>query len=170
MKYVFLVIPVLLGSALFWNLYTPEKTTPTTTQTQREIPSGWKEYQNAPYDFSVLVPDDVTVHLIEEGQGAVTITFENAKEAQGFQIFIVPYSGDQVSAERFSQDIPSGVRKNARDITIDGATASSFDSTNFVVGETAEIWFIHGGFLYEVTTLKPLEHWLSGIMETWKFL
>jgi hypothetical protein len=32
-----------------------------------------------------------------------------------------------------------------------------------------EIWFIHGGFLYEVTTYKQLDSWLTPIMQTWQF-
>jgi len=39
-----------------------------------------------------------------------------------------------------------------------------------VLGDTAEIWFVSGGYLYEVTTLKPLAGWLSQIMGTWQFL
>jgi hypothetical protein len=32
-----------------------------------------------------------------------------------------------------------------------------------------EIWFIHDGFLYEVTTYKELDSWLATIMQTWQF-
>jgi hypothetical protein len=38
------------------------------------------------------------------------------------------------------------------------------------LGDTREIWFIRGGFLYEVATYKDQEAWLSEIMSTWKFL
>ena len=37
-------------------------------------------------------------------------------------------------------------------------------------GDTREVWFIHGGYLYEVTTYKELDIWLAGIMRTWKFI
>ena len=33
-----------------------------------------------------------------------------------------------------------------------------------------EVWFIHGGYLYEVTTYKELDTWLGSIMQTWKFI
>jgi hypothetical protein len=29
--------------------------------------------------------------------------------------------------------------------------------------------FIHGGFLYEVTTYKQLDSWLATILQTWQF-
>jgi hypothetical protein len=38
------------------------------------------------------------------------------------------------------------------------------------IGDTREVWFIRGGFLYEVATYKELEPWLTEIMSTWKFL
>jgi hypothetical protein len=40
-----------------------------------------------------------------------------------------------------------------------------FYGNNSIVGDTCEIWFIHGGFLYEVTTYKELDSWLSPIMQ-----
>jgi hypothetical protein len=32
-----------------------------------------------------------------------------------------------------------------------------FFGSNSAMGDTREIWFIHGGFLYEVTTYKELD-------------
>jgi hypothetical protein len=82
----------------------------------------------------------------------------------------VPYAEPQVSEERFKQDEPSGARTNLNSITVDGATGAAFYSTDVALGETREIWFVHGGYLYEVTTLKPLDTWLARIMQTWKFI
>ena len=44
-----------------------------------------------------------------------------------------------------------------------------FFSKNGLMGDTREVWFTHGGYLYEVTTYKELDPWLSGIMASWKF-
>ena len=52
----------------------------------------------------------------------------------------------------------------------DGATAMSFYSKHPMLGEMAEIWFIHRGYLYEVSTVRSLDTWLSEIMLTWQFL
>ena len=60
--------------------------------------------------------------------------------------------------------------KDAQDITIDGTPAKSFFGYNDQMGDTREVWFIHGGYLYEVTTYKPLDTWLTPILQTWKFL
>ena len=41
--------------------------------------------------------------------------------------------------------------------------------SNSVMGDTREIWFIHAGLLYEVTTYKQLDSWLVPILQTWQF-
>ncbi len=136
----------------------------------RVAPQGKKEYYNERYRFSFFYPSNLTAKEYDEGGGAMTFIFQDAEAAQGLQIFVVPYSAPQVSAERFKQDVPSGVRQGAQDVDIDGATATSFYSTNTALGETAEVWFIHDGYLFEVTTLKPLAPWFAQIMVTWWFL
>ena len=135
----------------------------------RTPPSGTKEYKSAAYHFSLFYPQELAVEERQEGGGATTITFQNVEKAEGFQIFIVPYAEAQVSAERFKRDVPSGVRESLTNIAVDGATAAAFYSANVALGATREVWFVHGGFLYEVTTLKPLDTWLDSIIQTWKF-
>lgn len=136
----------------------------------REVPQGSKEFRSDLYGFSLLYPSDLTAKLIDEGSGAATVTFENDKTIEGFQIFIVPFDGAQITDDRFKKDIPLGVRKNIQNITIDGATGASFFSEDATLGETAEVWFIRGGYLYEVNTFKDRAEWLSSIMSSWKFL
>ena len=184
MKYVLIAISVLLCAGVAYRIAQSAPRTPAAepsvstpaaadaepAQAAREVRPGFREYRNTKYKISLLIPEDLKVTEFNEGNEAMTITFENATAAQGFQIFIVPYGLPQISEVRFKKDEPSGMRKDPRDITIDGATASSFYSTNLALGETAEIWFIHGGYLYEVTTLKPLDAWLSQIMTTWKWI
>lgn len=135
----------------------------------RIAPAGSKLYASSKYGFSLLYPNSLAVHEYDEGGGAMTITLQNPQDAKGFQIFVVPYSGSQVSEARFKEDEPSGVREGVKTVSIDGASGASFYSTNLALGDTAEVWFIHGGYLYEVTTLKPLSSWLSDILATWQF-
>ena len=135
----------------------------------REAPPGNIEYYNPQLDFSLFYPNNLTVKVSHDG-GATTLRFEDIQTVQGFQIFIVPYTASQVTQTRFLQDEPSGVRNSPKDITIDGATAMSFYGSDIRLGETAEIWFIHGGYLYEVTALKKDAAWLASIMRTWEFL
>ena len=111
----------------------------------RTPPAGHKEYREQRYRFAVFVPDNLVAKSYDEGGGASTIALQDAAKAEGFQVFIVPYKEAQVSEERFRRDAPSGVRKSPKDVTIDGATATSFYGTSALLGDTAEIWFILGG-------------------------
>jgi hypothetical protein len=170
----FLIIGYLIYTAPHTST-TPQPTATTTTTNSaisppaRTPPAGTKEYQNTTYHFSLFYPQELTVATFDEGGGATTITFQNVETAQGFQIFIVPYSESQVNEKRFKQDEPSGVRESLTNITVDGATAAAFYSTNAALGATREVWVVHGGFLYEMTTLKSLDTWLGSIIQTWKF-
>ena len=136
----------------------------------RAPPTGYKEYRDTTYHFSLFYPSELSLKTYDEGGGAATVDFQNVQAGEGFQIFIVPYSGTTVSAQRFKQDEPSGVRNNPTFGLIDGASAASFYSTDPRLGDTYEVWFIHGSYLYEVTTLKPLDAWLQNIMQTWVFI
>jgi hypothetical protein len=136
----------------------------------RDPPAGYKEYYDEAYRLSLFYPESLVVQKTDEGSGASTITFQSPAEERGFQIFVVPYAEPQITTEQFRKDAPSGVRKGLKDVMIDGATGASFYSENTALGETAEIWLIHGWYLYEVTTLKPLAPWLGDIMQSWKFI
>jgi len=48
--------------------------------------------------------------------------------------------------------------------------ATMFYGNNPIMGDTREVWFINGGYLYEVATYKSLDTWLAGTMQSWKFL
>ena len=136
----------------------------------RTPPAGQKELYNEQYRFALFYPDALSMKAYDEGGGASTIALQNVARAEGLQIFIVPYKEAQVSGARFRRDVPSGVMREPLDVSIDGATATSFYSTNAMLGDTAEIWFIHGGYLFEVTAPKSEAAWLSEIMQTWQFI
>ena len=139
------------------------------TAVAREVPEGFREYRNTTYHFSLLYPEVLKVDEQQEGKNAITVTFQNTERGEGFQIFIVAHNEPQVSEARFKQDIPSGVRTDLANVTIDGATGAAFYSKDAALGDTREVWFVLNGYLYEVTTLKQLDTWLGSIMQTWQF-
>lgn len=176
-KPLFLIIIALLGAGSFWYWRSAH-----TTDTPNEIGGagipqiresrfpGWNEYRNQRFEFVAFYPQELAVKEVSEKGGAMTITFENEQAGEGFQVFALPYSGTQVSEERFRQDVPSGVRNSPKDLRVAGAVATAFYSEDSALGETYEIWFLHEGFLYELTTLKSLEPLLNTLAERWQFL
>ena len=136
----------------------------------RQIPIGVKEFRSPPLHFSILYPQAMAVQVYKEEGNALTATFEDDAVDQEFEVFAVPYEGQQITTQRFKMDEPSGVYKEPHEVLIDGVCATAFVGNNDIMGDTSEVWFIHGGYLYEVMTYKELDTWLAAIMQTWKFI
>jgi len=136
----------------------------------RRPPEGSREYLSERYGFSLFYPREMSVSEFDEGGGASSFVFEDTQNAQGFQIFVLPYLEKQVSEERFLRDVPSGVREDPKGFSINGISATSFYSKSLELGDTWEIWFIREGYLYEITTFRGLETWLGDILSTWQFI
>ena len=134
------------------------------------VPAGYKEYRNTDYGFSLYYPGGISPQEFHDSGYALTVTFQGWPGQRGFQVYVAPINGTKVTPERFQLDEPSGVRQELHATTVDGAPAVAFYGLDATVGKTSEVWFIHGGFLYEVTTYKEFDTWLAGIMQTWKFI
>lgn len=147
-----------------------QQNTNSETLPARTPPAGFKEYRSEAYKFSLFYPESLSVKEYKESGGAQTITFSDNQDEYSFQIFVLPFKENQVTEKRFKMDVPSGVLKEPVDVMIDSIRATAFFSTNAIMGDTREVWFIKNGFLYEVTTYKELDTWLAGIMQSWKFL
>lgn len=132
-------------------------------------PAGTKAYENNSYGISLFYPENLTVAEQKGTGNSLTVLFGDKNKNEGFQVFVIPYGQSKITDERFHLDEPSGVMNNPVNITIDGTSATEFQSTNQAMGTTREIWFLHGGLLYEVTAPLPLDSWLTGIMKTWVF-
>jgi|SRR6185295_12003934 len=133
-------------------------------------PAGYVSYTSTKYQYSLSYPPYLHIKEYEESGGAHTVIFQDPDTNAGFQIYVVPFSGTHISKARFLLDESSGVMINPTDIMIDGTRATMFFGKNSIMGETREVWFIHGGYLYEVTTYKELDSWLAGILGTFHFL
>jgi hypothetical protein len=178
--YVFSIFSPAQSRTASWQLFgtgiaTEEGTT--TAAVARIAPEDSLAYTNEQYGFSLFYPSELQVREYAEAGGARTISFEDTSGAYGFQIYVTPYGEDTVSPERFRLDVPSGVMKEPTDIVIDGTQATMFWSTNAVMGDVREVWFIYPepgrgapSFLYEVTTYADLDQWLSQIMQSWEFI
>ena len=144
------------------------------TATSSEIapappPAGYLQYRNQKYHFSVFYPPDLQVQSYNEDGGAFTVAFQDPTTNVGFEVYVTPYSGSQITEQEFKLDEPSGVENDPTHVMIDGVSATIFYGSNSVMGDTREIRFINAGLLYEVTTYKQLATWLIPILQTWQF-
>jgi len=133
-------------------------------------PSDYIKYVNEKYSFYFYHSTMAKVTEYDQGQGAMIVTLENVKKVRGMQIFIVPYWEKTISEARFKKDIPSGIRTNVESTLVDGVEAVTFNSVDENLGATREVWFIRGGYLYEVTTFQGVGEWFIPKMQTWGFL
>ena len=142
------------------------------TEESAPHPEGYVEYRNEKYGFSLYHAPETKIQEYDEGGGAATVVLqnENEQELRGLQIFIVPYTEATISEARFKRDVPSGVRTNVESTTLGGVEAVTFTSVDLSLGATREVWVIHDGRLYEITTLESARDWLTSILETWRFL
>jgi hypothetical protein len=148
----------------------PAPIAPVSTPKTPRVSQDMYGYSNANFHFSLLFPKDLVAKEYKEQGGALTASFQDPKTNQGFQVYVTPFGGKQIDTARFRLDEPSGVFTQPTDVIVGGAHATMFFGKNAIMGDTREVWFIRGGFLYEVTTYKELDDWLAGIMQTWKFM
>jgi hypothetical protein len=123
------------------------------------------------HHFTLRYPtgDDVRVWI--DTELTRTVAFESADNpTQSFQIFMQPYEQSEIATAQFRTDDPSGVMEDVSTTTIDGVPAKTFVGYNDQMGPTSEVWFIHGGTLYEVTTYQSSAAWLQQILQTWRFI
>jgi len=145
----------------------PVQYTPSATDS---APVGAHTYVNEQYGFSLQYPDGLAVEDRAEAAGEHTTTFENADGSQSFQIFITPYTAKQIDKSRIDLDTHGSAEGTPVEIVLhNGTHALAFFSDDAILGRLREVWFLHGGYLYEVTTYDTLDSWLSGIMQTFTF-
>ncbi len=130
---------------------------------------GGSTYKNATYHFTLKHPQELVVKEYAEKGGGHTIAFEDATGNYGFQIYITPYAESQITESRIAMDTRNGLEGIPQEVTITGMPALLFFSENQVAGRLREVWFIHEGYLYEVSTYAELDEWLAGIMSSWRF-
>lgn len=129
------------------------------------------------YGFTLDVPRYLNITRIDEGQSTETIIFEPSEGTDPvlprFQIFVTPYFEKTITEARLKKDIPSGVVRNYTGVIIGrekNIPAALFSSSDALLGDTREVWFLRNGYLFEVTTRIAHDAWLADILNSWFFI
>ena len=147
-----------------------ESTTPEHTTTP-QIKTNDISYKNENYGFTFEHPKSVAISEIAEDTGTI-IFAQGTSEETSFQIFITPWDETLtvMTAERIHHDLPKATIENPQEIVIDSGThALMFEGQAEGVGQTREVWVIHSGSLYQITTPLVFDNELGKIMHTWRF-
>ena len=137
----------------------------------RDTPAGQKEYANTANGFSLFYPTELAIREYSEAAAGHTISFESENGSKAFQIYIAPYTDSQITLARIKADTRNTASGDPQEIVLQNGThALIFWSYGGPLGTMRELWFMHGGNLYEVTTYQELDTWLADIMRSWTFL
>lgn len=123
-------------------------------------------YQHQKPHFSFAIPEGHTVGEVIE-QGGETIVVQDVSTGLGFQLFISPFDEDiTLTQERIRQDLPGLVMESVQTIPIAERTGVAFVSQNQTFGTSREVWFVYGGYLYQMSTYLESEVLLLRVLET----
>jgi hypothetical protein len=175
-----LIVGALIGAGITYALVPHDPSVGAIGQSANKLRSGRAEpsdtdgqaiYTNTHYGFSIKYPLDFVETEYPEGADALTIVFQKTgEESKGFQIFVIPYPETQISQERIKTDLKGAPMKNVTEVILPGnIRAVHFNSVAPIIGDSSEVWFIHNGYLFEVTTYAALDTWLAGVLATMQF-
>ena len=169
-KFIKIITTVLVVTSVGFSLYYFYFKSPPSYEVINNIATGTKEYRNTERGFSLHYPVGLTLKEYDEGETTFTLVFSDETGDKSFQIFWTPYFGEQITDTRIKKDVPNGKITEPIEIVISGGIHALAFFSSSSVGEFREVWFIHKGYLYEVTAYKDLDEWLAKIMQTWRFI
>lgn len=120
--------------------------------------------------FTVEPPQGFSKRELIDGENRI-ILIENPK-GESVQITVSPYDeGQNISPERIKRDVPDMEIKSPHDILVGGeGKGISFVSNNEAFnGNSIEVWFVAGNYLYQVSSDLELKPIVDDIIRTWQF-
>lgn len=140
------------------------------------ISAAFRTYTHPVHGFSFDYPADWSLDVFsdppdgEAGEGEETVVLQNAET--GIAVFIYPFDEPgPITKKRILRDVPDIKIENEIGLKIAGGSidALGFDSNERELGPTKEVWFVHGGFLYQISGAQGSGEALYIIVESWKF-
>jgi len=136
------------------------------------VESGKQRYTNTKYNFSFVYPKGFTIGSFKEGVDGEIVLVQDEKKQQGFQVYIIPFDeSGPLTLSRIKQDLPDLQIENPQIVVIAGSSIEAllFESQSDSYDKSREIWFIYGGFMYQVTTRADGDTLIGPVMESWRF-
>ncbi len=128
-----------------------------------------QEYRHETYRFSFSYPGKLRLNNFADQGGEMILVQEPGSEI-GFQVFILPFDEPEISIARIKRDLPNMKIESDQKVTLaDGTSAITFLANEPGANQTREIWFVHGGNLYQISAFAKYDSWLASIMQTWSF-
>lgn len=137
---------------------------------QAGISAAFRTYTHSVHGFSFDYPADWVIDdsFKEEGEEAVLIQ----NEETGIAVFIYPFDEPgPITKKRVLKDVPDMKIENeiALKIANGSIDALGFDSNERELGPTKEVWFVYGGYLYQISGAEGSGETLYKVVSSWKF-
>ena len=136
-----------------------------------ETLSGWEGYAHPELPFAFAYPKDLTPSTFADGEAEIVLLKGKEPERE-VQIVIRAFDeSGLLTVERIQRDIPDMVIEESQNVLIGSAQipALLFWSESGSAGRTREVWFVQGGYLYQITGSAEMDETLAKMMETWRF-
>lgn len=138
-----------------------------------------ENYQNDQYKFVFKYPTGFSA-IITPSDYYDVLVVQNSEKKIGLQILISPLPSGFADTKSADSDLSAGVVESSADVSVSSPQAVTiggskgkglaFDSSNESFGgKSYEVWFIHAGHLYQISTYKAFAGFLKGLMKTWIF-
>ena len=174
-KQVVLVLVISVVLLLVWGIYNyAKKNSGVYNSSQSGQNEGTLPYLHGDNSFLFHFPNDFKfVNNSEDvnGETQETVIFNSTDPKRGFQVFIAPFdSKSPFSLEDIKGSNTELEISDSKNLTVGGEKSISFLSkikgTNF---STLEIWLIHEGKIYQISTYPEFEAELLDILPSWKW-
>ena len=135
--------------------------------------SDFDVYVHLNLPFSFGYPNGMTVTALDGENGDQIILIQGQESGDEFQISIRPFDEPgPLTPERIKRDLPSLYIEEPQQALIGpekDIPALIFLSQDPVIGKTREVWFVHGGYLYQLSGYADFDPTIARIMGTWRF-
>lgn len=124
------------------------------------VSSGY-QFRHPRLGFTLELPDGFSVGKFEEEENGMTgeITLVRGSDDVQLQIYATAFDEEgPITPERIRKDLPNLIISAPQQVVLHGGMpALVFLSENAAFGKTQEVWFVHDGFLYQLTTTAPMK-------------
>ncbi len=124
-------------------------------------------YIDPSHRFSVQLPGRVTVEYIRADGGAIETLYLDADSASEVQVTITswPDSSSMLTKEAAERDYPSISGFDIQPVSVAGVVGLAFEDSK--IGQS-EVWFVSGGYLYQLVAHGNGAPLLRDIISNWK--
>lgn len=134
---------------------TKAQATPQNKQPAEELS---KTYADPKGRFTFRYPESFTVGMFGEGEEGDVVLAQDAEKKRGLQIYVLLFDEPgPITPKRIKRDLPDLAIEQPQNVVLkNGTSALAFLSMDSAFGRSQEVWFIFGGYLYQLSAPAPL--------------